>query len=383
MADSNKPLANTNDESVIKMMNTEEFKELRLRMLNDEPSEVCQRCYDVELFGTWSLRQSQNTVRGVSSLDLVNKTNADGSIDDFKLKYMDIRFSNICNMKCRSCGPSCSSLWAQEYKERHGEVMLKDRFGLTKVVVSNNDDGSFWEKLLPYLDDVEEVYFAGGEVLITPEHYKILDYWLSKGKTNVKVTYTTNFSVFKYKDKNVLDYWRKFPKVEIYASLDASGPLAEYMRKGTIWSEIEENALMIKKEVPHIRFEITPTISIWNVHQFPKFHKEWIDKGLLNKTQEMRLNILTGPWFASILILPKAYKEALLPMYRAVMNDESYSINIRNAYRTVLNTLKSGEENPGGIQEFFDFNAKLDAHRKENILDVIPELQEVQEWSRK
>jgi hypothetical protein len=383
MADSNKPVANTSDESIIKMMNSEDFKALRLRMLNDEPSEVCQRCYDVELFGTWSLRQSQNTVRGVSSLGLVNKTNTDGSIDDFKLKYMDIRFSNICNMKCRSCGPSCSSLWAQEYKERHGEVMLKDRFGLTKVVVSNNDDGSFWEKLLPYLDDVEEVYFAGGEVLITPEHYKILDYWLSKGKTNVKVTYTTNFSVFKYKDKQVLDYWKKFPKVEIYASLDASGPLAEYMRKGTIWSEIEENATMIKKEVPHVRFEITPTISIWNVHQFPKFHKEWIDKGLLSKTQEMRLNILTGPWFASILILPQAYKEALLPMYRAVMNDESYSINIRNAYRTVLNTLKSGEENPGGIQEFFDFNAKLDAHRKENILEVIPELQEVQEWSRK
>jgi hypothetical protein len=383
MADSNKPLANTSDESIIKMMNSEDFKALRLRMLNDEPSEVCQRCYDVELFGTWSLRQSQNTVRGVSSLGLVNKTNTDGSIDDFKLKYMDIRFSNICNMKCRSCGPSCSSLWAQEYKERHGEVMLKDRFGLTKVVVSNNDDGSFWEKLLPYLDDVEEVYFAGGEVLITPEHYKILDYWLSKGKTNVKVTYTTNFSVFKYKEKQVLDYWKKFPKVEIYASLDAGGPLAEYMRKGTIWSEIEENATMIKKEVPHVRFEITPTISIWNVHQFPKFHKEWIDKGLLSKTQEMRLNILTGPWFASILILPQAYKEALLPMYRAVMNDESYSINIRNAYRTVLNTLKSGEENPGGIQEFFDFNAKLDAHRKENILEVIPELQEVQEWSRK
>lgn len=383
MADSNKPVANTSDESIIKMMNSEDFKALRLRMLNDEPSEVCQRCYDVELFGTWSLRQSQNTVRGVSSLGLVNKTNTDGSIDDFKLKYMDIRFSNICNMKCRSCGPSCSSLWAQEYKERHGEVMLKDRFGLTKVVVSNNDDGSFWEKLLPYLDDVEEVYFAGGEVLITPEHYKILDYWLSKGKTNVKVTYTTNFSVFKYKDKQVLDYWKKFPKVEIYASLDASGPLAEYMRKGTIWSEIEENAMMIKKEVPHVRFEITPTISIWNVHQFPKFHKEWIDKGLLSKTQEMRLNILTGPWFASILILPKDYKEELLSMYRAVMNDESYSINIRNAYRTVLNTLKSGEENLGGVKEFFDFNAKLDEHRKENILDAIPELRKVHTWAHR
>jgi hypothetical protein len=139
---------------------------------------------------------------------------------------------------------------------------------------------------------------------------------------------------------------------------------------------------MIKREVPHVKFEITPTISLWNVHQFPAFHKDWIDKGLLSKAEQMRLNILTGPWFASILILPKAYKEELLPMYRAVMNDESYSINIRNAYRTVLNTLKSGEENKGGIQEFFDFNYKLDEHRKESLFQVIPELEKVYEWSR-
>lgn len=381
MADSNKPVSTTNSESIIKMMNSEDFKQLRLKMLKDEPSEICQRCYDVELFGTWSLRQSQNTVRGVANLDLVNKTKEDGSIDDFKLKYMDIRFSNICNMKCRSCGPSCSSQWAQEYKDRHGEIMLRDRFGLQKTVVTNNEDDQFWEKLVPYLDDVEEVYFAGGEALITPEHYKILDYWLEKGKTNVKVTYTTNFSVFKYKDKNVLDYWRKFPKVEIYASLDASGHLAEYMRKGTVWKDIEENALMIKREVPHVRFEITPTISTWNVHQFPAFHKDWIEKGLLSKDQEMRLNILTFPWHASILILPKDYKEELLDMYRRVMNDESYSINIRNCYRTVLNTLKSGEENKGGLKEFFDFNSKLDEYRKENILDAIPELRRIHSWA--
>jgi len=382
IADSTKPIASTTSESIIKMMNTEEYKQLRLRMLNDEPSDICQRCYDVELLGTWSLRQSQNRVRGNNNLHLVNQTKDDGSIEEFKLKYMDIRFSNICNMKCRSCGPSCSSLWAQEYKERHGEVMLRDRFGLNKIVVTNNENDDLWEKLLPYLDDVEEVYFAGGEALITPEHYRILDYWLSKGKTDVKVTYTTNFSVFKFKDKTVLDYWKQFPNVEIYASLDASGDLAEYMRKGTIWKDIEENALMIKREVPHVRFEITPTISLWNVHQFPAFHKDWIDKGLLSKAEQMRLNILTGPWFASILILPNAYKEELLPMYRAVMNDESYSINIRNAYRTVLNTLKSGEENKGGIQEFFDFNYKLDEHRKESLFQVIPELEKVYEWSR-
>jgi hypothetical protein len=382
MADSSKPVAHTTEESIIKMMNTEEYKQLRLRMLNNEPSEICQRCYDVELLGTWSLRQSQNRVRGNAYLHLVNQTKEDGTIDEFKLRYMDIRFSNICNMKCRSCGPSCSSQWAQEYKDRHGEVTLKNRFGLNKIVVSNNEGDEFWNKLEPYLDDVEEVYFAGGEALITPEHYRILDYWLSKGKTDVKITYTTNFSVFRYKDKNVIDYWKKFPKVEIYASLDASGPLAEYMRKGTVWDDIELNALMIKKEVPHVLFEITPTISLWNAHQFPEFHRDWIEKGLLSKKQEIRLNILTNPWYASILIAPKFYKDYLAKLYEPVRNDYSYSNTIRYAYKAVLNTLSSGEENKDGMKEFFHFNNKLDAHRKEDIFDAIPELWEVYLWSQ-
>lgn len=381
MSDSNKPVSSTAFSSIITMMNSKEYKQLRLRMLNDEPSEICQRCYDVELFGTWSLRQSQNTNLGVASVDLINSTKDDGSIDDFKLKYMDIRFSNICNMKCRSCGPSCSSQWAQEYKDRHGEVLLRDRFGLEKIVVTNNENNSFWSKLVPYLDDVKEVYFAGGESLLTPEHYKILDYWLDKGKTDVKVTYTTNFSVFKYKDKNVLDYWKKFPNVEIYASLDADGALAEYMRKGTTWKDIEKNAVMIKKEVPHVKFEITPTISIWNIYQFPTFHKNWIEKGLLSKDQGMRLNILTSPWYSSILILPDDIKEDLIKIYEPIMDDTSYSINIRNCYRTVINTLRSGKENKGGVQEFFKFNEDLDEHRKEDILNTIPELRRLFQWS--
>lgn len=381
IADSNVPVSSTNSESVIQLVNSEDFKALRLRMLNNEPSEICKRCYELESFGVESLRQTQNHIRGKSSLDLVNKTQPDGTIPDFKLKYMDIRWSNMCNMKCRSCGPSCSSLWAQEFKERHGEVALRNNFGLSKILVSNNEDDKFWEKVEPYLDDVEEVYFAGGESIITPEHYKILDYWLSKGKTNIKITYTTNFSVFKYKNKNVLDYWKKFPQIEISASLDASGPLAEYMRKGTVWADIEENAAMIKREVPHVKFEITPTISSWNVHQFPEFHKDWIAKGFLSKDSGVRINVLTFPWHASFQILPDTFREKMIELYQEVIDDPTFSASVKHHYQTVINALRAGKENKEGVKEFFTFNAKLDQHRKENIYDVLPHLQEINTWT--
>jgi hypothetical protein len=383
MADSNKPTSDTNSESIIKMMNSEEFKAMRVRMLNDEPSSECQRCYDVEKFGTVSLRQSHNANRlGKMTDSLVENTNNDGSIDKFELKYLDIRFSNICNMKCRSCGPSCSSLWAKEYQERFSPETLQNRFGLKTIVVNNNEDDIFWEKLVPYLNDVEEVYFAGGEALITPEHYKILDYWLENNRTDVKVTYTTNLSVLRYKDKHVFDYWRKFPKVEIYASLDASESTAEVIRKGTNWQQIEDNVKRIKKEVPHVKLELTPTISLWNAWQFPKFHQDWINKGFLTKDQDIRLNILTGPWFASLLILPEEHKKQLIELYQPIVDDDSYSMSIRNAYKTVCNTLASGTPNKGGMREFIKFNNELDEVRKEKIVDTVPQLRELYEWAQ-
>ena len=111
VADSDAPVSELKDgESILDMMNSEEYKKMRNAMLNDEPYEACSRCYDLEDNGTWTLRQSQNMVRGKDTIDLIESTNADGSIDEFKLKYMDIRFSNLCNFKCRSCGPGCSNL---------------------------------------------------------------------------------------------------------------------------------------------------------------------------------------------------------------------------------------------------------------------------------
>ena len=57
VADSNMPVAEIkSDESIIQMMNSEEYKKMRLAMMNDEYVEACKRCYDLELMGTWTMR---------------------------------------------------------------------------------------------------------------------------------------------------------------------------------------------------------------------------------------------------------------------------------------------------------------------------------------
>ena len=386
VADSNMPVANIkNDESIIQMMNSEDYKKIRTSMLNDEPVEACKRCYDLELMGTWTMRQSHNKRRGLEYVkEIAETTKDDGEITDFKMKYMDLRFSNMCNMKCRSCGPGCSSLWAQEFVDERGVEVYEEYFKTKKIVINSSEEMGFMNKLKPYLKDVLEVYFAGGEIIITPEHYECLDYWIENGLTDqVELTYTTNLSSLKYKDKDLIGYWKKFPQLKIWASLDAEGEVAEAIRKGTDWSRIVKNIKAIKEQVPHAQFQITPTISIWNVFDFPEFFDYMISEGFIDdKTSSPRFNLATNPWYANIMILPVSVKRRLIELYRVYVNRyENVNIDIQNGFKMIIYNLKVGEENKGGILEFKKFNDELDEYRDEKLADIIPELKEVYAWA--
>jgi hypothetical protein len=386
VADSNMPVASIkNNESIIQMMNSEDYKKMRTKMLNDEPVEACKRCYDLEIMGTWTMRQSHNKRRGLEYVDMISKnTTKDGSLTEFKMKYMDLRFSNMCNMKCRSCGPGCSSLWAQEFVDERGVDVYEEYFKTRKVVINASEEMGFMDKLKPYLKDVLEVYFAGGEIIITPEHYECLDYWIENGLTKqVELTYTTNFSSLKYKDKDLIGYWKKFPQLKIWASLDAEGKVAESIRKGTDWERIVKNMKTLKEQVPHAQFQITPTISIWNVFDFPDFFDYMVDEGFIDvRSSSPRFNLATNPWYANIMILPVSVKRRLIELYRVYAERyENVNQDIANGFRMIIYNLNVGDENKGGILEFKKFNDELDEFRNEKLEDIVTGLKEVYAWA--
>ena len=389
VADSDLPTAEIReDESIIQMMNSEKYNDLRSKMMKDEAVPECKRCYDLEMMGEWTMRQSHNRRRGLDYVDYIaDVTNDDGSLKEFQMKYMDIRFSNICNMKCRSCGPSCSSLWSQEFLEQRGKEVFEEYFPKSngKIVINNNDDMTLMAKLKPYLDDVTEVYFAGGEIIITQEHYECLDYWIENGLTDqVELTYTTNFSTLKYK-KNVdlIEYWKKFPQLKIWASLDAHGEVAECIRAGTDWEKVVRNIREVKEQVPHASFQITPTISIWNIFDFPDFWDYMVDNDFIDVDfSAPRFNLATNPWYANVMILPQHVKRRLAELYRVYQERHKDNVDIYNGFKMIIYNLTVGEENKGGILEFKKFNDELDEFRDEKFEDVVPAIKEVYEWAQ-
>jgi len=308
----------------------------------------------------------------------VDNTESNGHLEELTLSYWDIRFSNLCNFRCRSCGHIFSSNWYDDQLkliEMNGGNAEKFKKRSARIEYAGRTQLDVWEQLEPHLDYVEHIYFAGGEPLIMEEHYRILDALLKKGKNNVRLTYNTNFSELRYRKQNVLELWNEFTDVCVGASLDAMGPLAELVRKGTVWAKTERNREEMLRICPHVDFYISPTLSVMNALQLPSFHRDWVAKGFL-KPQDLHVNILQDPPFFRIDILPFQYKLDIQELYLEHIKWLTPLDRLKRAttgFESAINFMMADDKSHL-IPQFWDRTNKMDTIRGEKLLDVVPQL---------
>lgn len=108
------PYGNLADGSFSKAWNSDAAKEMRLAMLADRPFSVCESCRKVEASGLNSTRQKMN-LQFEKDFYLTELTQNDGSLPYENLRFLDIRFSNSCNFKCRTCNSENSTAWGGGY----------------------------------------------------------------------------------------------------------------------------------------------------------------------------------------------------------------------------------------------------------------------------
>jgi radical SAM protein with 4Fe4S-binding SPASM domain len=370
MSDPDLPIGNTQDQSLQEIWNGEQLRNIRLNMLQDKPSKECRRCYELEESGMSTLRTG-SLVNYPKHWDKVNSTQEDGSAGDVNLAYMDIRFSNLCNLKCRSCGPQFSSSWFEDHKQMYGKL------DHPKILKVRDDMKNFMDELDPLLASVERVYWAGGEPLITDEHYKILDKWIEMGKRDVAMDYTTNFTQMRFKKKTAFEYWNAFDSVRVAASLDANHSRGEYLRKNMDWGIVVQNRKDMIEQCPQVYFELTPTVSVYNVLNLPDFHKEWIEEGLL-QPENIRINILLDPTYMRLQILPPWIKDRVRSRYAehiAYLKQFDTTKWVIKDYESILQFLETDRSDE--IRMFLFKTQKVDRLRIENVFEIFPELEDI------
>lgn len=358
------PVGNCRTQTLEQIWKDQPMQKLRADMLSETPNPACGRCYEQEQSGFFSGRKSANKHHGHQ----INKLED----NPFEMTYWDIRFSNLCNLKCRSCGHIFSSQWYQDQAKLAG-VDWKGRNQVLNYAGRTETD--MWEQLLPHMDYVEQIYFAGGEPLLMEEHYHILDELVHRERFDVRLIYNTNFTHTDLKGKSVFEYWKLFKSVSVGASLDGSGQYAEYIRKGTRWDQVEKNRVEMLNTCPNVDFYISPTLSIMNAWHLPDFHRDWVNRGLI-KPQDLNVNILQDPPFYRIDIAPMKYKQRLRMKYQEHIEWlrtqdplQRATVGFESAIKFMMST-----DNTHLIDTFWRKTHELDAIRSEQMLTIIPEL---------
>jgi len=364
-------VGNCRTQTLQQIWNSDQQKKLRMDMLTETANPACGRCYEQEAAGFFSGRQSANKHHG-HHIDRVAQTAPDGHVGQFEMTYWDIRFSNLCNLSCRSCGHIFSSSWYQDQASLAGPAWKSQNKALNYAGRTETD---MWEQLIPHLDYVEQIYFAGGEPLLMEEHYHILEELVRRKRFDVRLIYNTNFTHTQLKDRSVFEYWKLFGSVAVGASLDASGARAEYIRKGTTWQRVADNREQMMRVCPNVDFYISPTLSILNAWHLPDFHRDWVEAGLI-RAQDLNVNILQDPAYYRIDVATAKYKTILRERFEQHLNWLRPQDPLQRATVGFESAIKfmDATDNTHLLPEFWQRTRVLDALRNEEVLQALPEL---------
>ena len=296
-----------------------QWNKIRQSMLRGEEHPSCKQCWDIERENILpSYRQGSNR-RFSKEYEAIKQAQAKKLTND-KLLSIDIRQTNTCNMKCLSCGPVYSSLWAAELAAESKSLHFSDGKNYNNSINKNGvlrvENQGLEDYVLSNLDQVESVYFAGGEPLVNPLHWSILEKLDQLGRYDISIYYNTNMLKLDYRGTHVFDYWDKFTKWAVGASIDAVGDRAEYVRAGTVWNTVDSHIKQVKQRYPN-RLSITSTVSALSVAGLKEMIVYCRDLGIKHQWS----NTLINPSFLHFNILPRDYRQHVFDEIEQTVNE--------------------------------------------------------------
>lgn len=285
--------------------NSEQVREVRVQMMRGEMPKACEVCnkklLNVSVYRDyfWYLFNHR--------YDEVWETTDKFGYTTMRPRSWDYRFSNLCNFKCRMCGPPLSSSWETEAKQ-HGYNESDPANNWMREPVRSQirswQEDELGRTFLAELEKgtVEEIYWVGGEPLMFEQHWSSMKRIVDLGYADrVYVRYNTNLSRTEYKRIHLWDTLRNFRDWEICASLDGVGERGEYIRTGLKydqWLKNFEEGLRSRKHENQMKIDFTLTTP--GLLEIPN---------IVNLSQQYDVPLLSKTTFAfspDILLSPNA-----------------------------------------------------------------------------
>lgn len=337
---SNGQFGNIQTDSLIDVFHGSQMQKLRQDLLSGHKPKVCQGCWDKEDQGLTSIRQ--HNIKRLRDPFMTK------FLDDPQISYLDIKFNNTCNFKCRICAPESSSLIANE---RH-------KFLGIRIIPQNkwSEQDQFIDQFNQLLPNLTNIDMYGGEPFLIKKFSTVLKTAVEQGwSKNIRLHYNTNGSIW---PGEFIEYWPHFQHVDIHFSIDAIGKQFE-LQRGSTWNEVESNILRIKNlNFSNMSFSVMPSISIMSIFDIDQV-LDWANK----HNFPVFVSHVTSPSHFSLSNLTREAKDLILNKYQ------------NSNWPEIQHILKSINDHPDSDgRAFCEETLWYDSVRKENFAESHPEI---------
>lgn len=363
---------NLGADSIHDIYNSKDFLDIRTKMLNGEKVAGCSQCYVHEEYGGASQRIMYNNIW----TERKNTT----IITDPAIEYFDLRFGNLCNLSCRSCNPTNSSVFAKEIHELKDSGMLKyhEKYELTVNEWYNTD--MFDANIKSQLDNISMLYLTGGEPTVIKKNIELLE-WCIANKVSDKITLIVNSNMT---NLNPLFHslLHEFKSIIFYASIDGYGDIQEYLRYPSNWKQIDKNIRTLLQS-DKIIIRPTPVIQIGNLNKISDLFEyfEEFNREKSRPVVSMMPIILENPSYLNISCLPSDYKKMCWERIQLWLTTKcKYQSPVFHNKMLALKNKCLAHADPDdhiNLNKYVEYNNIFDDHRNHHIQTVNPELHNI------
>jgi len=194
--------------------NTNHKVEKRAEMLQGNRPSECSYCWDVEDLGLISDRQTLAVQFFKHNRNIVDEA-VDAGTGYVYPKYLEISFTNKCQMACSYCGPVFSTTWEKEIEEHGPYKLSKDYNSIHTPQIENSPYITrFWKWFPQAYEHLFVLRVTGGEPLLDKNTYKLLQYVKDNPRKGLTFHCNSNLMVSENRVKKYIGLVKDIPNTE-------------------------------------------------------------------------------------------------------------------------------------------------------------------------
>lgn len=325
----------------------QQMSQLRDDIKHGRQHKNCKTCWDIENFGSTSLRNHLVTKYGLQC--------DQEWIDNPRIRDLTVSPSVLCNFKCRICSSYASSKIAVEELKFSTNPEEQQRLKKT-IIKSTGKNSRIADQIFEVASDLKFLHVLGGEPFMWQDLINLVDRLIDTSYAeHIQIEFNTNGSVF---PKHIVEKLLKFKSVEILISIDDIGDRFEIQRGGK-WSHVLKNILAFSRlKSPTFSVKLSPAVNIQNILYLDQLVDFCSDHNL-----EMVWWYLENPQSLCIDYVTSTTKDVVFKKYIDHPNSELQSI----AKRMRLSAATGGSL-------FLNYMKELDQRRGQDSSVVLKEI---------